>query len=99
MELEKTNIETTRIAKRDLKEIKEDVTNLKEKFNGKQVRHTKTGNLYTVFNVTAFVTTQAPMIHYRDDKTGVEWSRTANDFLSRDTINGEKIQKFELVKE
>lgn len=97
-QLEKTTPEPARTAKRDLAEIQEEVTALKEKFLGKQVRHTKTGNNYTIFNVTAFVTTQAPMIHYRDNKTGIEWSRTADDFFSIDKINEKQVAKFVLVK-
>ena len=90
-------ISTARATKRDLKAIKTDVEETKKIFLGKKVRHSKTGNIYTVCNVTAFVTTQEPMIHYSDEKINIEWCRTVDDFTSQDTINGELINKFVLI--
>lgn len=87
-----------RAQKRDIEDIKTDIKDVKTKLLNKQVQHSKTGNIYTVFGITTFVTTQNTMVHYRDIKTGIEWSRTIDDFLSQDTIDGVKVNKFVLIK-
>ena len=87
-----------RAEKKDIEDIKTDIEDAKTKLLNKQVQHSKTGNIYTVFGITTFVTTQNTMVHYRDIKTGIEWSRTINEFLSQDTIGGAKINKFVLTK-
>lgn len=85
-----------RATKRSIKDMLQDVTDAKKSLLGKQVRHNKSGNLYTVFGITIGVATQAPMVHYKDAQD-IEWTRTLDNFLSVDTIEGNQVQKFEFV--